>query len=117
MLEETFFQLSIEKHPDKNLGLDKGFDQLKEAYDAVCRYINENVNDDNKDEEESIVRKDLSEANIVIFNSDSVTVKPLTTFIPFYEDVLEEEYRNNCTREEMSYICGKDTFRHIQESS
>ena len=35
-VRKQFFKLSIEKHPDKNNGIDKGFGELKSAFDLLC---------------------------------------------------------------------------------
>ena len=90
-VRKQFFKLSIEKHPDKNDGIDKGFGELKNAFDTLCTYINENVEFDNKDEEESLARKQFQEANIITINTNCITIKVSSSLIPFYDKALEEE--------------------------
>ena len=91
-VRKRFFHLSIQKHPDKNDGVDKGFGELKSAYDILCKFINENTEFDSADEEEVLTRKQFAEANIVIMNKESITVKVSSMFIPFYEKILEEQF-------------------------
>ena len=49
-VRKQFFKFSIEKHPDKNNGIDKGFGEPITAFDTLCTYINDNIVFDSKDE-------------------------------------------------------------------
>ena len=68
----------MKKHPDKNNGEDEGFREVKEACNAAFKYISENINDDLVEEKETIVRKEFAEANVVVVNINSETIKRFT---------------------------------------
>ena len=53
--------------------------------------INDNIDFNNEDEEESLARKQFQEANIITINKNCITIKVLSALIPFYDKVLEEE--------------------------
>ena len=92
-VKTAYHRVILERHPDRNDGNDKGFDEAKVAYDYLCEYIKDNiVNDDESDAEEILVRKEFLEANVVKLNKNSVTIKPLSKYLPMYEEVLSEEY-------------------------
>ena len=94
LIRKNYIKLLIEKHPDKNEGIDRGFNELQKAFEVVSKYIVENVVDDSVDEEESMARKEFFDMNIVQINKFSVTIKPPTFHEQAWETVLQNHYGN-----------------------
>ena len=92
LIKKNYLKLLKEKHPDKNGGIDRGLDELIKAFEVVSKYVMENIIDDGEDEEESSVRKEFTDINIVQLNVSSATVKPPTAHEQSWEKILQKHY-------------------------
>lgn len=93
-IKSNYLRLLIQKQPDKNGGVDKGFNELQKAYEIVSNYVFENLIVDGEDHEEVAARKEFKDINIVRLNTYSATIKPPTAHEPAWEEILQKHYGN-----------------------
>ena len=95
-VKKKFLRLVKAKHPDGGIGSAADFVELLEAKEYLMHHIKtNNPQEDEKDEEEELSRKEFESANIIKVNEDSITVSIPTEHVKFWREVLEEKLIGN----------------------
>ena len=93
-LRKRYLELSFIRHPDKETGTDKAFQELLNAYSEIGKLIEERENGDVTDTEENEARKAFRKSNGETVNKASGTIKIVTAHVQAWEKVFTEKYGN-----------------------